>query len=238
MDDKRFTTDRTFPTQSIDSWIFDLDNTLYPAESNLFEQIHDRMGAFIAQFLDVERSEAHRIQKDYYHRYGTTLSGLMIEHKMDPHIYLDYVHDIDHSVLSPVPELCTALEQLEGEKYIFTNGSKKHGEKVAEALGILEVFSGVFDIAAAGFTPKPHADAYALFLKQHNVRPQKAAMFEDLHPNLKVPHELGMTTVLVHSSYEDHPSQQERLNWTSAPDYIHFETDDLVALINEINTDK
>lgn len=220
---------------SIQNWIFDLDNTLYPAECNLFAQIDERMGSFIADLLDVDRVEARKVQKDYYYRYGTTLNGLMREHKLDPHIYLDYVHDIDHSVLPHMPELHTALTSLPGRKFIFTNGSAKHGEDVATALGIIDAFDAIFDIAAAEFTPKPNKPAYEEFLKQHNVQPQSSVMFEDLHPNLKVPHELGMATVLVHSNYEDHPAQKERLNWDDLPDYIHHETFDLTHFLSQEN---
>lgn len=214
-----------------DCWIFDLDNTLYPAECNLFAQIDVRMGQFIADFLGVDRVEARRVQKDYYYRYGTTLNGLMQEHKLDPHRYLDFVHDIDHSVLPQLPALKTALAGLEGAKFIFTNGSARHGERVADALGIVDEFDGIFDIAAADFVPKPNLAAYERFLKTHNVAPQSAVMFEDLHPNLKVPHELGMATVLVHSTYDDHPSQKERQGWQTLPDYIHHETDDLTRFL-------
>lgn len=224
---------RTFP-KTLTSWIFDLDNTLYPAECNLFAQIDERMGRFISDFLDVDRVEARRVQKDYYYRYGTTLNGLMQEHKLDPHLYLDFVHDIDHSALPKLPGLEAALSRLEGRKFIFTNGSARHGEKVAAALGILDKFDGIFDIAAADFIPKPNKAAYATFLKRHNVKAEQAVMFEDLHPNLKVPHEMGMTTVLVHSTYHDHPSQRERLSWQVRPEYIHHETEDLTGFLTTL----
>ena len=216
----------------ISTWIFDLDNTLYPAECNLFAQIDERMGAFIAKLLDVNRVEARRVQKDYYYRYGTTLNGLMREHKIDPHHYLDFVHDIDHSVLPALPGLAGALSQLEGRKFIFTNGSRRHGEEVAAALGILDRFDGIFDIAAADFIPKPNPEPYTTFLAHFNVQPEAAVMFEDLHPNLKAPHEMGMATVLVHSSYDDHPSQKERQSWVERPCYIHHETNDLTSFLN------
>jgi len=218
--------------KKIESWIFDLDNTLYPAECNLFAQIDQKMGAFISELLDVDLVEARRVQKDYYFRYGTTLNGLMQEHKLDPHRYLDYVHDIDHSVLPESPQLKDALSNLPGRKFIFTNGSKKHGEDVATKLGILDEFEAVFDIAAADFTPKPHRSAYERFLSRHNVAPQQAIMFEDLHHNLKEPFLMGMQTVLVHSSYEDHPMQKERLQWEKRPEHIQHETDDLVGFLS------
>lgn len=220
-----------FPTKRITNWIFDLDNTLYPAECNLFAQIDERMGSFISKLLDVDLLEARRVQKDFYYRYGTTLNGLMREYKLNPHDYLDFVHDIDHSVLPDLPQLKVELEKLEGKKYIFTNGSARHGEMVAGKLGILDAFDGIFDIAAAEFTPKPNIEAYQRFLKHYDVEPTLAVMFEDLHPNLRAPHELGMSTVLVHSSYDDHPSQKERAMWESVPEYIHHQTNDLTQFL-------
>ena len=225
-----------FIKAGICNWVFDLDNTLYPAECNLFAQIDQRMGAFIAQLLDVDRTEARRVQKDYYHRYGTTLNGLMQEHQLAPHLFLDYVHDIDHSVLPQLPALRAAIETLKGRKFIFTNGSKRHGEQVAEKLGLLDLFEDVFDIAAADFVPKPNRVAYDRFLKRYEIEPETAVMFEDLHANLQRPHELGMTTVLVHSTYEDHPCQKERLSWARRPLHIHHETDDLTGFLQQVGS--
>lgn len=224
-----------FKTTPISNWIFDLDNTLYPAECNLFAQIDQRMGAFISNLLDVDLVEARRVQKDYYHRYGTTLNGLMREHKLDPHGYLEFVHDIDHSALPHLPLLRDEIEALPGRKFIFTNGSKKHGEMVAEKLGVLDLFEAVFDIAAADFTPKPNIEAYDRFLSHHNVDPKRAVMFEDLHPNLLAPHERGMTTVLVNSTYYDHPSQKERESWDGLPEHVHYVTDDLTGFLADVN---
>ncbi len=222
-----------FFNKPISTWVFDLDNTLYPAECNLFAQIDQRMGAFISKLLEVDLVEARRVQKDYYYRYGTTLNGLMQEHQLDPHLFLDYVHDIDHSVLPDLPELRLAINKLEGRKFIFTNGSKGHGEQVAAKLGLLDLFEDVFDIAAADFVPKPNMLTYERFFQRYDIDPTAAVMFEDLHPNLKPPHERGMATVLVHSSYEDHPSQKERLSWETRPDYVHYETDDLTGFLQQ-----
>lgn len=227
-----------FLQSDINSWIFDLDNTLYPAECNLFAQIDQRMGAYIAKLLDLDLVAARKVQKDYYYRYGTTLNGLMQDKKIDPHDYLDFVHDIDHSAVPELPLLRAELARLEGRKFIFTNGSTRHGERVAEKLGVLDLFDGIFDIAAADFTPKPNGAAYDRFLKRHAVTPGQAVMFEDLHHNLKAPHERGMTTVLVNSSYNDHPSQKERQGWTALPDYVHFETDDLTGFLGDVNNRK
>ena len=217
------------------AWIFDLDNTLYPAECNLFAQVDQRMGEFISNYLGLPFEEARRIQKEYYVTYGTTLSGLMAEHGLKPEKFLDYVHDIDVSMLPRSPELAAAIEVLPGEKYIFTNGSRGHAENVAGQIGILEMFDDVFDIGAAGFVPKPEAEAYDKFLSAHNVTPHEAAMFEDMPHNLQTPHDLGMVTVLVHSSFFDHPIQQQISEWTAPPDHVHHMTEDLLGFLSQVN---
>ncbi len=215
-------------------WIFDLDNTLYPAECNLFAQVDKRMGEFIAGFLKISFEEARALQKDYYLDYGTTLAGLMNCHGIEPAEFLDYVHDIDFSVLPKAPKLEKALDRLPGEKFIFTNGTAAYAEKVAGRLGVLGRFSDIFDIAAAGYVPKPEARAYESFLKAHNVTPARAAMFEDLPHNLEAPHGLGMATVLVKSRYFDHSAQREIEAWERLPAHIHHITDDLAGFLSEI----
>ncbi len=181
----------------VDVWIFDLDNTLYPPETNLFAQIHARMGTFIAQLLDVNEEAAWAKRRAYFHKYGTTLRGLMHEHNIAPYAFLDYVHDIDYSVVGDDPRLRAAIRALSGRKYIFTNGTRAHANAVLSQAGLTGLFDRIFDVADAGFLPKPGAKAYAAFLSTCDVRPDKAAFFEDLSVNLKVPHALGMKTVLV-----------------------------------------
>ncbi len=217
------------------AWIFDLDNTLYPAECNLFAQVDQRMGEFIASYLNLPFADARVLQKSYYVSYGTTLSGLMIEHDLKPEKFLEYVHDIDVSNLPPSPELAAAIEALPGEKYIFTNGSRKHAENVAGQLGVLDKFNDVFDIGAAGFVPKPDPKAYDMFLKAHNVTSHEAAMFEDMPHNLEAPHQLGMVTVLVHSEFYDHPIQKQIKDWAEPPDHVHHMTEDLLGFLGEVN---
>ncbi len=217
------------------AWIFDLDNTLYPAECDLFAQVDQRMGEFIANYLDVPFPEARRLQKDYYRTFGTTLSGLMQVHGLKPEKFLDYVHDIDVSMVPVMPELGAAIEALPGEKYIFTNGSRKHAENVAGQLGVLEKFDDVFDIGAAGYVPKPDRQAYDKFLKAHNVTARDAAMFEDMPHNLEAPHALGMVTVLVHSTYYDHPIQHKIQEWTAPPEHVHHMTEDLRKFLDGVN---
>jgi putative hydrolase of the HAD superfamily len=214
------------------TWVFDLDNTLYPAECDLFAQVDQRMGEYVAKFLGVPFVYARHLQKSYYRQFGTTLSGLMQVHRMDPKPFLDYVHDIDLSPVAPSPELAAAIGRLPGRKLIFTNGSVRHAERVAGKLGILDQFEGIHDIVACGYVPKPHAPAYAGFIRTFGIAPETAAMFEDMPHNLEQPHALGMTTVLVHSSYMDHPIQQKIKSWTAAPDHIHHMSEDLTGFLN------
>jgi putative hydrolase of the HAD superfamily len=181
----------------VETWVFDLDNTLYPHHLNLWQQVDERIRSFVSEFLKLPKDEAFRVQKDYYKRYGTTMRGLMIEHELDPDVYLEYVHAIDHSPLVPNPALGDALERLPGRKLILTNGTRKHAAAVMGRLQIDRHFEDVFDIAAADLDPKPLPQVYERFLKRHCVDPKKAAMFEDLARNLEIPHALGMTTVLV-----------------------------------------
>ena len=151
------------------TWIFDLDNTLYPADCNLFSQVDQRMGEFIARYLGVPFEYARHLQKTYYRQFGTTLSGLMQVHKMDPKAFLDYVHDIDLSVVAEHPDLAKAIAGLPGRKLIFTNGSRAHAERVAGKVGVLHLFDGVFDIVDAAYVPKPVRTCYDEFLKAHGV---------------------------------------------------------------------
>jgi putative hydrolase of the HAD superfamily len=182
---------------NIETWVFDLDNTLYPHHLNLWQQVDERIRDYIVGFLKVSRDEAFRVQKDYYRRYGTTMRGLMEEHGLQPDEFLELVHQIDHSPIEPNPALGDAIAKLPGRKLILTNGTRSHADAVMKRLGIGHHFEDVFDIRAAELEPKPRPQVYERFLKRHNVDPTQAAMFEDLARNLEVPHALGMTTVLV-----------------------------------------
>jgi putative hydrolase of the HAD superfamily len=219
----------------VDTWVFDLDNTLYPSECNLFAQVDMRMGAFIADYLGVPFEEARYLQKHYYRRFGTTLSGLMSVHGMEPGPFLDYVHDIDLSVVAEAPRLRAAIERLPGRKLIFTNGTVAHAERVAAKVGVLDLMDGICDIVGCGYTPKPHAGAFAAFLDRHAVVPRSAAMFEDMPHNLEVPHTLGMRTVLIRSTVIDHPAQAKARHWTTPPAHIHHVTDCLTTFLDGLD---
>ena len=181
----------------VDTWVFDLDNTLYPRHTDLFSQISDRMTQYVQALLELPREEAYRVQKRYYREHGTTLAGLMANHGIDPNEFLEAVHDIDYSWVKPDPALGKAIEALPGRKLIFTNGDVGHAERAAQALGVLDHFEAIFDIVAADLIPKPAAATYDKFVADHGVDPKRAAMFEDLPRNLVAPHALGMRTVLI-----------------------------------------
>jgi len=212
-------------------WIFDLDNTLYPAECNLFRQVDQRMGEWIAGYLGVPFEEARYLQKHYYRKHGTTLAGLMSVHGLDPVPFLDYVHDIDLAPVPELPALGLALAALPGRKLIYTNGSRRHAERVAAKLGVLQHFEDIFDIVASGYVPKPDPEPYARMLKLHGVDPTAAAMFEDMPGNLEAAHALGMTTVLVASPTFEHAVQKQISGWPQPPVHIHHVTDDLTAFL-------
>jgi putative hydrolase of the HAD superfamily len=215
----------------IDTWVFDLDNTLYPYHVNLWQQVDARIGEFVGAWLKVSAEEARAIQKDYYRRYGTTMRGMMTEHGVRADDYLAYVHQIDHSPLQPNPAMGAAIASLPGRKLILTNGSTDHAGAVLTRLGLLAHFEAVFDIIAAELEPKPAAQTYHKFLARHGVDPGKAAMFEDLARNLVVPHQLGMTTVLV---VPDGSKEVVREDWElegrDDPSVDHV-TDDLTGFL-------
>jgi len=221
---------------SVETWVFDLDNTLYPHDLNLWQQIDDRIRAFVSEFLGCTKDDAFRVQKDYYKRYGTTMRGLMAEHGMKPDDFLEFVHEIDHSPLLPNAELGDAIEKLPGRKLILTNGTRKHAEAVMARLEIDRHFEDVFDIAAADLDPKPLPQVYQRFLALHQVDPAKAAMFEDLARNLEAPHALGMTTVLVVPQGQREVFREGwELEGRDAPHVDHV-TDDLAGYLRDIVT--
>jgi putative hydrolase of the HAD superfamily len=218
----------------VTDWVFDLDNTLYPHHSNLFSQIDVKMTAYVSELLQLPREEARKLQKELYLEYGTTLNGLMERHAIDPDDFLNKVHDIDYSWLSPNPALGDAIRALPGRKFIFTNGDRGHAERTARQLGILDHFDDIFDIVAAGLTPKPAPETYDRFVALHGIAGPHAVMFEDLARNLIVPKSLGMMTVLiVPNNFE--PTFSEI--WERDPkfdDAVDFVTDDLAAFLSSL----
>ncbi|MFZ3357528.1 MAG: pyrimidine 5'-nucleotidase [Xanthobacteraceae bacterium] len=218
----------------ITTWVFDLDNTLYPHHLNLWQQVDERIRDYIVDFLKIGRDEAFRLPKDYYRRYGTTMRGLMEEHGLQPDEFLEIVHQIDQSPLQPDPVLGAASATLPGPKFILTNGTRHHADAVMRRLGIEQHFDGVFDIKAAELEPKPRPRVYERFLAHHKVDPTRAAIFEDLARNLEVPHALGMTTVLVVPEGARVVLREEwELAGREAPHVDHV-TDDLAGFLRGI----
>ncbi|MEL7231387.1 MAG: pyrimidine 5'-nucleotidase [Pseudomonadota bacterium] len=223
--------------KSRDVWVFDLDNTLYPAECDLFAEIDQRMIDFVARFLRLDRVEARKVQKQYYAEHGTTLNGLMSLHGMDPADFLAHVHEIDLSPLPQTPDLRTAIEALPGRKYVYTNGSRRHADRVTDYMGLSGLFDGHFAIEDSAYTPKPNQSSYDAFLKQFDLDPNRAVFFEDLARNLAPAHAMGFSTVLVTSTKDwSHEPAHARPagSGDDLPDHIDYVTENLTAFLQGI----
>ncbi len=207
----------------VTTWVFDLDNTLYPPHMRLFDQIEVKMTDWVMQALQVDRARADHLRAHYWQTYGTTLAGLMTEHDVDPGPYLTDVHDIDFSVLAPDQALATAIAALPGRKIVYTNGCAPYAEKVLAARGLAGLFDALYGVEHAAFHPKPAAQAFATVFAMDGLDPTRAAMFEDDARNLAVPHALGMQTVHVAPAPEPAP-------------HIHHHTDDLTGFLQRLLT--
>ncbi len=218
----------------VDTWIFDLDNTLYPPHSDLWPRIDARITAYMIALFGLDGASARALQKHYYRVYGTTLAGLIHEYDVAPDEFLHFVHDIDRSALDPDPALAKAIEALPGRKLILTNGSHGHALATAKQLGIDHLFEGMFAIEHGDYLPKPHFETYQKFFARHAIDPSRAAMFEDIAHNLAVPHAAGMLTVLVRpkEGAEDHREAWEKHDDT--PPHVDFVTDDLTSFLENL----
>ncbi|WP_410217671.1 pyrimidine 5'-nucleotidase [Paracoccus sp. (in: a-proteobacteria)] len=214
-------------------WIFDLDNTLYPPEAQLFSQIEARMTAWMMRTLGVPQDHANRLRADYWRLHGTTLAGLMAEHTIDAPAYLADVHDIDFSILTPAPDLAHAIAALPGRRIIHTNGDAAYARKVLAARGLPEadLFEAVYGIEETGFHPKPAAEAFHRVLHHARIDPQEAAFFEDDPRNLMVPHQLGMRTVLVGPGRHGPDLRDEHADQDP---HVDHRTDDLTAFLQRL----
>jgi putative hydrolase of the HAD superfamily len=221
-----------------DTWVFDLDNTLYPANCDLWPKIDQRITLYLAYLFGLDGMSSHALQKYYYQRYGTTLRGLMEEHGIGPEEFLSFTHDIDRSSLLPDLALASAITALPGRKLILTNGSREHALRTARALGLEAMFDDIFDIADADFVPKPAAATYERFFERHEVDPARSVMFEDLAINLIIPHDKGMCTVLVVPK-PGQPDHRDAFDVTreAAPPYIDFVTSDLARFLTRLAAD-
>ncbi len=181
----------------VTTWVFDLDNTLYPPRYRLFDQIEVRMTAWVMRALNVGATEANRLRQHYWDKYGTTLAGLMREHNVDPAPYLTDVHNIDFSVLPRDPVLASHLRALPGRKIVYTNACAPYAEKVLDARGLGGIFDAIYGVEHAQFRPKPEREAFEAIFSQDGLDPTFAAMFEDDARNLTVPHDMGMACVHI-----------------------------------------
>lgn len=207
--------------QHVTTWVFDLDNTLYPPSARLFDHIEARMTAWVAKTLAVDAAEANRLRRHYWQTYGTTLAGLMAEHGMDPVEYLVAVHDIPMDTLVPDPLLAARIAALPGRRIVYTNGSAPYAERVLAARGLSGLFDAVYGVEHAEYRPKPHRAAFETVFGLDGMIPASAAMFEDDPRNLAVPHEMGMRTVHVAEAAIVQP-------------HIHYHTDDLSGFLGRL----
>lgn len=216
----------------IETWLFDLDNTLYPADSRLWEQVDRRINEMSARVLGLPLDQARLVQKEYLRKYGTTLRGLMVEHNVNRDEYLDYVHDLDLAPVLANPRLGAAIDRLPGRKLVFTNGTVAHAQRIMAKLGIADRFEAIFDIAAADYLPKPDPVVYDMLVKRHAFAPRRAILFEDTARNLKPAHDMGMTTAWIKVDW----------SWLRAPGappddhsaYVHHEIDDLTDWLHGV----
>ncbi|MBS29383.1 MAG: pyrimidine 5'-nucleotidase [Alphaproteobacteria bacterium] len=214
-----------------ETWIFDLDNTLYPASSGLMAEVSSRMTLFVAETLGVASDTALVEQKRMFREHGTTLRGLMNDHEVDPDEFMAFVHTVDYTRVDRSPRLATVLSNLPGRKIVYTNASVAHAESVLDRLGVRDAFAGIFDVAAADYIPKPHPPSYAILATEHGVDPVHSVMVEDIAPNLAPAAEMGMTTLWVRHDSEPNPY------WATPDgeaDYVHHETDDLLAWLENV----
>lgn len=216
-----------FPIAETNAWIFDLDNTIYPAESNLFEQVSQRMTDFISNYFDISQVEARALRSDLFARFGTTAKGLMEVYDMKPLKFLSYVHDIDLSGIGYDQQLDQDLAKLPGRKVIFTNGTRQHAMRILDAYGIVRHFDHCYDIMAADFQPKPDPATYQDMLEKTNINPNEAVMIEDMAVNLKPAADTGMKTVWLNHKLDKHDK-------TIDDEHVHYIARDLKSFLSTI----
>jgi len=209
-------------------WLFDLDNTLYSGQTKVFDQVDKKMSSFISKKLNVSLEEAKKIQKKYFHKYNTTLTGMIKHHKIDADEFLEFVHDVDLGFLKRDKSLENEISKIKGKKIIFTNGSKTHAANVTKKIGIDKLFDGVFDIVESNFIPKPSMEAYKILIEKYKIEPQYCILVEDIARNLKPAYELGMKTVWIKN---DEPWAAEFSNES----FINYKTENLTNFLKEFN---
>jgi len=219
--------------EKINTWIFDLDNTLYSADSGIFQQVHKLMGEFIAKNLNMELSEAKKLQSKYYKQHGTTLRGMMDNHGVDPDHFLEEVHRLDYSIVGPNEKLNNELKSLKGRKIIYTNANKQHVVDVLQKINLSNFFDEVFDIKMANYIPKPEIKPYQQIIDLFNIDSKSSAMFDDIAKNLVPAKKVGFTPVWVDAGYENFSDDIK-----ASKEYLDYQTRDLSLFLKDINEEK
>ena len=214
----------------INTWIFDLDNTLYSADSGIFQQVHILMGDFVSQHLNIELQEAKLLQKKYYKQHGTTLRGMMDNHGVDPDHFLTEVHKLDYSIVEPNKNLNQQLEKLEGRKIIYTNANRQHVDDVLKRLELTHMFKEIFDIKNANYIPKPEITPYQQIIKNFDIDISSAIMFDDIAKNLVPAKNVGFTSVWVDVGYENFSDDV-----VNSKQYLDYETKNISNFLNQVN---
>ena len=216
--------------ENIDTWIFDLDNTLYSADSGIFQQVHRLMGEFISKNLNMELAEAKKLQSKYYKQHGTTLRGMMDNHGVDPDHFLGEVHKLDYSIVGPNELLNKELQKLKGKKIIYTNANKQHVLDVLKRIKLDNYFDEIFDIKMANYIPKPEIKPYEQIIDLFNINPKNSIMFDDIAKNLVPAKKVGFIPVWIDAGYENFSDDIQ-----ASKDYLDYKTRDLSLFLRDIN---
>jgi len=215
---------------NINTWIFDLDNTLYSADSGIFQQVHRLMGEFISKNLNIDLTEAKKLQSKYYKQHGTTLRGMIDNHGTNPDHFLEEVHKLDYSIVGPNDLLNKELQKLKGRKIIYTNANKQHVINVLERIDLTNFFDEIFDIKMANYIPKPEIKPYEQIIDLFNINPKSSAMFDDIARNLVPAKKVGFTPVWIDAGYENFSDDIK-----SSKNYLDYETRDLSLFLKDVN---
>ena len=219
--------------KNIDTWVFDLDNTLYSAESGIFQQVHELMGKFVSNKLEIDLDSAKKIQRKYFIQHGTTLRGLMDNHGVEPDEFLDFVHKLDYSIVHPNHNLNKEITKLKGRKIIYTNANLQHVNEILMRLNLNDIFDEIFDIKMANYIPKPEIRAYNDFIKKFNINPKSTIMFDDIAKNLVPAKNVGFKSVWINLGIENLSDDIK-----NSRRFLDFETKDLSKFLFEINREE
>ena len=217
----------------ISTWIFDLDNTLYSADSGIFQQVHTLMSKFVSTHLNIDIKKATELQRKYYRQHGTTLRGLMDNHYVDPDYFLSEVHQLDYSIVGPNFKLNRELKKLKGRKIIYTNANRQHANDILIRLELTNMFDEIFDIKTANYIPKPEASPYEQIISDFNIDPITTIMFDDIAKNLVPAKNVGFASVWIDVGYENFSDDIAK-----SKKYLDYETKDLSLFLDEVNKEK